>query len=483
LRRKGEKVTTGYKVSCYHVVTQPLADGREGGRLRRILFAARTASPFVLDEALWTEIREGRIERLPDEVRNELIRSEFLVPEEENELLTILEDNDRDVRGDRRLYVVVQPSGWCQLGCPYCGQAHVRQTLSPENQDRLVQRVRTVLEGGRYDRLDICWFGAEPLLAMDVVRSLTARFRQITDELGYQYVAKMVTNGLALTPRLAAEVVRDLAIDRIEITLDGSAEYHDRRRCTKTGGPTFDAIFRNVVDLASREDLKVILTLRCNVDQHNRAGVVPLMLKLVEAGIHQRIANFYVAPVSNWGNDAGDRNVSREEFALWEAEWLAQMFHLGLPLAVVPQREKGGCIAVRDDAEVVDPYGTLFKCGETPLVPSGECPPESPQGSAHACMGCGGGSATRYAVGDLAHGADPRLFVFAGFNDRIRRRQYDCHACSLFPVCGGYCPKKWHEGVVPCPAFKYNIQQRLLTAFAIGRVSEVDKPQGLGIRD
>ena len=27
--------------------------------------------------------------------------------------------------------------------------------------------------------------------------------------------------------------------------------------------------------------------------------------------------------------------------------------------------------------------------------------------------------------------------------------------------------------VVPCPAFKYNIQQRLLMAYAIGRVTEV----------
>ncbi len=469
-------MTTGYKLSCYHVVTQPLADGREGGRLRRILFAARTASPFVIDEALWTEIRDGRCERLPEDVRSALIRSEALVPAEENELLTILEDNDRDVRGDRRLYLVVQPSAWCQLGCSYCGQAHVRQTLSGENQDRLVGRVRTVLQSGRYDRLDICWFGGEPLLGLDIVRSLTKRMRAITDELGYQYAAKMVTNGLALTPRVAEEVVRDLLIDRIEITLDGPAEYHDRRRCTKSGGPTFETIFRNVVHLAAREDLKVILSIRCNVDQHNRDGVVPLMQKLVEAGIHERIANFYVAPVFNWGNDAGDRNVSREEFALWEAEWLAQMFHLGFPLGVVPEREKGGCIAVRDDSEVVDPYGTLFKCSETPLVPTYEESLEGPQGSARTCMGCGGGcSKNRYAVGDLAQGADPRLFLFAGFNERIGRRQYACHACNLLPVCGGYCPKKWYEGVVPCPAFKYNVQQRLLMAYAIGRVSEVSQ--------
>ena len=92
---------------------------------------------------------------------------------EENELLTILEDNDRDVRGDRRLYLVVQPSALVQLGCYIAARAHVRQTLSGENQDRLVGRVRTVLHHGRYDRLDICWFGGEPLLGLDIMRSLT----------------------------------------------------------------------------------------------------------------------------------------------------------------------------------------------------------------------------------------------------------------------------------------------------------------------
>ena len=75
----------------------------------------------------------------------------------------------------------------------------------------------------------------------------------------------MVSNGLALTPAVAQEVVRDLAVDRIEITLDGTAEYHNRRRATKAGAATFDAIFRNVADLATRPDLKVILTIRCNV--------------------------------------------------------------------------------------------------------------------------------------------------------------------------------------------------------------------------
>ena len=69
------------------------------------------------------------------------------------------------------------------------------------------------------------------------MRSLTRRLREITDQLGYPYSSKMVSNGLALTPPVAQEVVRDLLVDRIEITLDGPAEYHNRRRATKSAPP------------------------------------------------------------------------------------------------------------------------------------------------------------------------------------------------------------------------------------------------------
>ena len=47
---------------------------------------------------------------------------------------------------------------------------------------------------------------------------------------------------------------------------------------------------------------------------------------------------------------------------------------------------------------------------------------------------------------------------------------FKCSEVPLLPACGGYCPKKWDDGDVPCPAFKYNIEQRLLLAYAIGRL-------------
>jgi uncharacterized protein len=469
-----------YRLSRFHVVSPPVADQQRAGRLRRVLFGTRKAKAHLIDDAAWDALAEGAWEALPREVRDALIQSEILVPADEDELQTVLDENAATARDDRSLYLVVQPTAWCQLGCTYCGQRHTQEMLGAENQNRLVERVRQSLASGRFRAFQVCWFGGEPLAGLTVMRALSRRFREAAAEHGCSYDAKMVTNGLLLTPAVAAEVVREMAVSRIEVTIDGTAEYHDRRRPTKNGAGTFERIFANVVALVGRDEPRASLSIRCNVDPQNREGVRLLLERFAAAGVQGRLESFYVAPVFNWGNDAGEQNVTREEFALWEVEWFVAMFKLGFPVAVLPQREKTGCLAMKPDAELVDPHGVLFKCSEVPLVPAYESgsagvPPASCGQDARAPMrnslGCAGGCATnRYAVGDLERGVDPQRFAFRDFTDRIRRGEYPCHACALLPACGGYCPKKWDDGDVPCPAFKYNIEQRLLLAYAIGRL-------------
>lgn len=57
-----------------------------------------------------------------------------------------------------------------------------------------------------------------------------------------------------LQVRKIAERLRDLGVSRAQITLDGTAEHHNRRRFRKGGAATFDRIVQNIV--ASRDLLK-----------------------------------------------------------------------------------------------------------------------------------------------------------------------------------------------------------------------------------
>src|SRR5262249_6655872 len=160
---------------------------------------------------------------------------------------------------------------------------------------------------GRFRSIQIGWFGGEPLLWMNVIRELTQGFHSLAREFGCPYKAKVVTNGLSLTHELATELIEELDVYLIEITIDGTAEYHHARRHTKGLGPTFDTIYANMADLARRADPRVKLTVRCNVDRQNAEGVVPLLEKMAADGLQDKIAGFYVALVHAWGNDADKR--------------------------------------------------------------------------------------------------------------------------------------------------------------------------------
>ena len=77
------------------------------------------------------------------------------------------------------------------LDCVYCGQEHTSTKLCPEHPgEAVVARTEHQLATGRYRQLSLGWFGAEPLLGLDVIRAMTPRLRALA-----------ATNATAKTPR------------------------------------------------------------------------------------------------------------------------------------------------------------------------------------------------------------------------------------------------------------------------------------------
>jgi uncharacterized protein len=455
-------------VSRYCVVTDPFLD--ETDRLtKRVVFGTRKAQRRILDVATWDRLSHGALESVPQAIVRDLVEAEILVPAEEDELAAILGRNHAAAADEDVLYVVIEPTAQCQLGCGYCGQAHSPQQLSAADQDRLLERIRMTLASGSYRVLRVSWFGGEPLLGLSVLRGLTPRLLALAQEFRCNYGSLMLTNALTLSETLATELVRELRVREFQITLDGTAEFHDARRHLKNGSSrTFERIFANTVALARRDDLDVEVIVRCNVDRRNVAGVSPLIRALAEAGVLTRLADFYVAPIHDWGNDAGDLALPADEFARLELQWLAELITLGVtPPKLIPKRREVNCMVLRPKAFLVDPFGGLYNCTEPSLVSA----PPAPKGPAGRFELPLTSTAETYRIGDLATGEQPeRRLVLSDFNERVARGEYPCHDCRMLPVCGGGCPKHWHEGNVPCPSAKHNIEGRLLLSYALARL-------------
>ncbi len=449
-----------FKLSQY-VVSTPIYDERDGYE-KHIVYGTRNGVVRIMDPHIWNSVNEGLLQGIPRSIIDDLISTRILVPKNENELLSILNENQAEILDSDDLYMVIQPTALCQLGCGYCGQKHTAKNLSQKHQDLLVEELQKRLSARKWKSVLISWFGAEALLALDDMRLLTKRFKELAQQFGCSYSGRLTSNGVLVTKEVARELYDELDITEVHITLDGTKEYHDKSRPTKGGQGSFDKIFNNIITICESQDIKLKIIIRCNVSWENMDGVIPLMRLLAEHNLQKRLGSFYWTLVYSWGNDADKTSPTQAEFGEREMEWYVEMYKLGFNVNVLPKRKKVTCFAVDPKAILIDATGTLFDCSEVSQVPAYEKIPGISQSN-------------KYAIGHLEHGEIPgkrKQNVFGDFYSLVEKGQVPCNTCRMLPVCGGACPKKWLEGYIPCPVTKFNIEQKLLLHYAISRMKQ-----------
>ncbi|GAB4033922.1 radical SAM protein [Spirosoma jeollabukense] len=437
-----------FKRSHYIVATDTIA----GFIPKRVLLATRTARVLVITEALYQKLEREAWDEMHDNDFDKLRQIEAIVPASEYELRLIIDRNKAAVADSRTLYHVIQPTAMCQLGCGYCGQRHTKDYIGGNAAERILERIESKFTLKPYNHVEIAWFGGEPLMAYAQIRELTPKIQEMANRHGCTYSAKLVTNGLSLKEPIFLELVRKYGINTIEVTLDGTAEYHDARRHTKEGLSTFKLIFQNLVKIYNRSDFKELgcsISIRCNVDERNNESVVSLIRLLADHNLQDKISYFYVAPIHSWGNDAHKLSLEKQAFADQEIDWLIEQFKQGFSPGLVPKLNPEVCLSVTPDAEVFDAFGNVFDCTEVPYVEAYEN--------------------TEYILGNVNNGLESLSShrELLSFNDEILAGKYSCSSCPMLPVCGGGCPKSWRENIAACPTNKFNIKDKLLMHYAM----------------
>lgn len=439
------------KLSYYTIITDPL-----NSREDRVIFSTRTAEASIIKKSIFDALSEGRFDDLGPAEHELLTKNKVLVPAEEHELLNIITQNKDHIAQEEILYQVIQPSAMCQLGCDYCGQHHTKSYISGTVYENLVNRIRERAAKKKYRGMYIGWFGGEPLMGLRQIRELTPMLKQIAADYDMPYASKIVTNGLSLKENIFVELVNELKVDHIEVTLDGIAPYHDKRRVTKgEAGATFDIIFQNLLTILNREDyhdFNCQISIRCNVDERNEEGVSPLIKLMAEHHLQDKIAYFYPIGVYSWAqNAAHTKSMTKEEFAEKEIGWLMELIEYGFNVNLLPGRVKQVCLSVSPTSEMFDAYGNIFNCTEVSYTPVYEN--------------------TDYVIGNLKF----RAATYSGkrmlsdWNDEVLQGKFPCHSCKMLPVCGGACPKSWHEDMRACPPNKFNIKEKLMLSYIVSQ--------------
>ncbi|HKP37373.1 MAG TPA: radical SAM protein, partial [Pyrinomonadaceae bacterium] len=172
----------------------------------------------------------------------------------------------------RILELILLPTEKCNFRCTYCYEDFEMGRMSPE----IILGIKNLIlnRANDLDRLQLSWFGGEPLAALDVVLEVSGFAAQLAAKKSHlNYRAHMTTNASLLDPATFDKLV-DVGVLDYQITLDGPREIHNQTRVQAGGGGTFDRIWNNLLAIRAT-NLPASIHLRIHFDSETAYRMGP----------------------------------------------------------------------------------------------------------------------------------------------------------------------------------------------------------------
>jgi len=337
------------------------------------------------------------------------------------------------------LSMTIAPTNDCQFDCIYCYEkdAVSNKYMTVETQDKLVE----ILESrkGLISHFSVTWYGGEPLMAFDIVESLSKRFIAICKENKIQYHASMISNGYMLDRHILKRM-EHLDISVLQITIDGLPELHNKMRPLKGGGDTFETILDN---LKNGFDLLPPVSLRINIDKDNTHAGEEIYKLLQKNNMLKKIKPYFGMITNDAGTYSTSQCLSMCDFSEITYDFATRTSDESDSSPVqYPTLKTAVCGADSANNYVVDAEGTLYKCW------------------------CDIGRDDR-KVGSISStniSTNNTLFKYLLFDPTTAD---SCKDCNVLPLCMGGCPYKRMAGNDDkCTNHKYILQKCLSDAIS-----------------
>ena len=154
------------------------------------------------------------------------------------------------------------PTEGCNFQCSYCHKNHPAASMTRDTLDQIEEYITA--QAPRHKQVVLAWLGGEPILCKDTVLEVSEMIQNLQKQHGFQYTAKMTTNGYLLDEKLFRQFCQ-AGITSYQITLDGWN--HDKTRPHVSGKGTLRTIIDNLVALSKLppEEYSFHITLRRNL--------------------------------------------------------------------------------------------------------------------------------------------------------------------------------------------------------------------------
>ncbi len=325
------------------------------------------------------------------------------------------------------LGLAIAPTTNCNFSCVYCYEGSRKPMYMSADVENAI--LRFIKSHKRVEKLNLIWYGGEPLLGFESIKRLLNGIDKISNLKLCKHT--MTTKGFLLTEEKAL-FFREYPLDCVQITIDGNKEMHNCRRKLSVGNVgTYDTIVSNIDTFISINP-NTRIAIRANLDHSNLNTFVEEYNDLTNRWKEKNVI-VYPAFVQDFRSII--KNVSEDNFAingcrdvcLTSSEKLAFFEELrkkfNLKINFTPQYAIGGCGATVLNYYVVGPEGELYKCWND-------------IGNKDAIVG--------NVLSDKITNYDLLSRYLAGpsMSDDAK-----CIDCKLYPICDGGCTWNRHKNI------------------------------------
>jgi len=375
-----------------------------------------------------------------EEFAKQLYVGKFVTDSDCNELDLIRFRMLQSRYNNNALSLTIAPTADCNFRCAYCYEKDVIRPdyMSADVKDAIIKLVEQ--HAKTISNLSVTWFGGEPLMNLDMVKKISDRLINLCEKENIVYRSNMVTNGYLLT-RETVQLLNELKISSLQITLDGCENVHDMRRPLSDGSPTFETIIHN---LETCIDILPHVSLRVNIDKHNVASGREVWNILKDKGLLDKVKPYLGKVVSITDEKSKSNCLDTCAFSQEDFNFYSEFYSDNMYMGRYPRGLRNYCGADSISAYTIAADGRVYKCWHD-LGDHSNC-----VGSILECPDVDANEALRL-----------KYILFDPTTDKT------CSQCKLLPVCMGGCPYDRIHSVDAssnvCSIYKFTLNNFLST--------------------
>lgn len=379
-----------------------------------IAYNSFTNSLAVLEEENYREYRKFEKNNnylLDEEFLKKLQQGGYIVEDDCDELQLLEYEKQVERFNQSTLSLTIAPTLNCNFRCAYCyeKERYENKVMGEDVQNSIIDLVESKKEDLK--QLAIAWYGGEPLLAIEVVESLSENLKALCTTNNIGYSAVIVTNGYLLTD-VYAQKLQKAGITSVQITLDGLEERHNKKRPLKNGEGTYRRIIENIKSNAHYFDEILI---RVNCDSENITEYTNLYNEIKALKLNN--IKMYASPIRDFdGCYSCGGCIDKAEFKELESgiyKSLGGEIYTRFILDKYPVRGANYCGAQINNSLIVAADGKMYKCwgdvGNTNRTFGNVC--DINKVDVNKC-----------------------IYYFNAYKGE------DCKQCAYYPICSGGCP-------------------------------------------